>query len=60
MDAVTNPSSNRGLTMRRASASQASNAMRGIRFAFSNRELNLLERKLSHCKQTKAIRLGGI
>jgi hypothetical protein len=34
---------NRKLTMRRASASRASNAMRGICSALSNREIDLLE-----------------
>jgi hypothetical protein len=63
--------SNRELTMRQASASRsprthfakgacalrrASNAMRRICFAFSNRELELLEPLLTHRKQTTAPR----
>ena len=54
IDAATTPISNREPKMRRASVSRSSNELRGIRFALSNRELNLLERKLSHCKQTNA------
>ena len=57
--------SNRELTMRQASASRlpranlpkgASNATRGICFALSNRELELLEPALTHRKQTTAPR----
>jgi hypothetical protein len=48
--------SNRELTMRRASASRASNVMRGICFAFPNRELQLLEPSLTRRKQTVALR----
>jgi hypothetical protein len=48
--------SNRELTMRQASASRASNATRGIRFALSNRERQLLEPVLTHRKQTMASR----
>ncbi len=54
IDTVTIPISNREPKMRRLSVSGAGNEMRGLRAALSNRELNLLERKLSHCKQTKA------
>jgi hypothetical protein len=54
IDAATTPISNREPKVPRASVSRSSNELRGIRFALSNRELNLLERKLSHCKQTKA------
>jgi hypothetical protein len=52
---------NRELTIQRASESRlpgahlakgASNAMRGICFALSNRELNLLEPSLTYTKQT--------
>ena len=49
--------SNRNLTMRRASASRASEprrTIRGVCSSFSNRELKLLEPPLSHRKQTKA------
>ncbi len=51
------PSSNRELTMRRASASRASaprRTTRGICSAISNRELELLEPSLTYRKQTKA------
>jgi hypothetical protein len=54
IDTVTIPISNREPKMRRLSVSGAGNEMRGLCAALSNRELNLLERKLSHCKQTKA------
>jgi hypothetical protein len=49
--------SNRNLTMRRASASRASEprrTTRGVCSSFSNRELKLLGPPLSHRKQTKA------
>jgi hypothetical protein len=49
--------SNRNLTMRRASASRASEprrTTRGVCSSFSNRELKLLEPPLSHRKQRKA------
>jgi hypothetical protein len=42
--------------MRRASASRASNATRGICFALSNRQPDLLKHNLSHCKKTKSTR----
>lgn len=57
------PISNRELTMRRASSSRArplsglpagEAGRRGISLQVSNRELDLLERDLSHCKQTAA------
>ncbi len=54
IDAATTPISNCEPKMPQLSASRSSDELRGIRFALSNRELNLLERKLSHCKQTKA------
>ena len=54
IDASTTPISNREPKMPQLSVSRSSNELRGIRFALPNRELNLLERKLSHCKQTKA------
>jgi hypothetical protein len=54
IDAATTPISNHEPKMPQVSVSKSSNELRGIRFALSNRELNLLERKLSHCKQTKA------
>jgi hypothetical protein len=54
IDAISIPTSNREPKMRRLSVSGAGNEMRGLRAALSNRELNLLERKLSHCKQTNA------
>ena len=46
--------SNREPTMPPASDSRASSATREICFVLSNREPDLLERGLSHCKQTKA------
>jgi hypothetical protein len=52
--AATTPISNREAKIPQVSVSRSSNELRGIRLALSNRELNLLERKLSHCKQTKA------
>jgi hypothetical protein len=50
------PISNRELTMRQASSSRARpfSGRRGICFSVSNRELDLLERKLNHCKQRTA------
>lgn len=50
------PISNRELTMRRALASRASSATRGNCFALSNGELDLLERNVDRCKQTKPTR----
>jgi hypothetical protein len=50
------PISNRELTMRRALASRAGSATRGICFALSNGELDLLERNVDRCKQTKPTR----
>lgn len=44
------------LAMRRAWASRASTATRGICFTLSNREPDLLELELSHCKQTEPTR----